>query len=412
MLTIYFNWASFGRSMEDKDDYVYTVSQLTGLIKTMLQESFPCVHLKGEISNFKANSTGHLYFSLKDAGAQINAVMFRGSASRLAFTPKDGMLVQARGRISVYEAQGRYQIIIDSMTQAGLGDIMEMLEARKRKLAAEGLFAEERKKPLPPYPATIGVVTSPTGAALRDILNIARRRNDKVNVVVLPAQVQGEGAAETIVRMIRTADQYRLCDILIVGRGGGSLEDLLPFSDESVVRAIAACSIPTISAVGHEIDWALSDFAADKRAPTPSAAAELAVPEKRLIEDAIRENRESIHESLAARLRTERLKLKGFSRDSLELQFRMIEQPYLQRLDSCKSSLTDEIGKLVEGNRTKLALLSQTLSFCSPQTIFDRGYSMVTDAESGLVIRDAGAVPAGTELIVRPSKGSLTAKVL
>lgn len=398
--------------MEDKEDYVYTVSQLTGLIKTMLQETFPCVQIKGEISNFKANSTGHLYFSLKDSGAQISAVMFRGSASRLSFQPKDGMLVQARGKISVYELQGRYQIIIDSMTQAGLGDIMEMLEERKRKLAAEGLFDDMRKKPLPSYPATIGVVTSPTGAALRDILNIAKRRNDKVNVIVLPAQVQGEGAAETIIRMIKTADQYKLCDILIIGRGGGSLEDLLPFSDEEVVRAIAACSIPTISAVGHEIDWALSDFAADQRAPTPSAAAELAVPEKRLIEDGIREARQSLHDTLTARLRTERLKLKGFSRESLELQFRMIEQPYLQRLDTCKNGLQDGMNKIIEGNKAKLALLSQTLSFCSPQTIFDRGYSMVTDAESGLVIRDASAIPAGKEIVVRPSKGSLKAKVL
>ena len=398
--------------MEDKEDYVYTVSQLTGLIKTMLQETFPCVYIKGEISNFKANSTGHLYFSLKDSGAQISAVMFRGLASHLTFRPKDGMLVQARGRISVYELQGRYQIIIDSMTQAGLGDIMEMIEERKRKLAAEGLFDSRRKKRLPPYPATIGVVTSPTGAALRDILNIVRRRNDKVSVVVLPAQVQGEGAAETIIRMIKIADQYKLCDVLIIGRGGGSLEDLLPFSDEGVVRAIAACSIPTISAVGHEIDWALSDFAADQRAPTPSAAAEIAVPEKRLIEEAIRGSRESMHEVLSARLRTERLKLKGFSRESLELQFRMIEQPYLQRLDASRKNLQDGMNKIIEGNKAKLALLSQTLAFCSPQTIFDRGYSMVTDAETGLVIRDASAVPTGKEIAVRPSKGTLRAKVL
>lgn len=393
------------------EEYVYTVSQLTGLIKTMLQETFPCVQLKGEISNFKANSTGHLYFSLKDTGAQISAVMFRGAASRLAFKPKDGMLVQVRGKISVYEAQGRYQIIIDSMTQAGIGDIMEMLEARKRKLDAEGLFDDRKKKPLPPYPATIGIVTSPTGAALRDILNISKRRNDTVNIVILPAQVQGEGAAETIIRMIRTADRYKLCDTLIVGRGGGSLEDLLPFSDEGVVRAIASCSIPTISAVGHEIDWALSDFAADKRAPTPSAAAELAIPEKRLIEDAIREKRDSMHETLTSRLRTEKLKLKGFSRDSLELQFRMIEQPYLQLLENSKSCLSDGIRKIIDGNKTKLALLSQTLSFCSPQAILDRGYSMVTYADNGTVIRDAGKVPAGTDIIVRPSKGKLRATV-
>ncbi len=392
--------------------FVYTVSQLTGLIKSMLQESFPSVQLKGEISNFKANSTGHLYFSLKDSTAQISAVMFRGQAGRLSFQLRDGMLVQVKGKISVYEAQGRYQIIIDSMTQAGLGDIMEMIEARKRALAAEGLFDNDRKRPLPPYPATIGVVTSPTGAALRDILNITRRRNDTVSVVVLPAQVQGEGAAETIIRMIQTADQYRLCDTLIIGRGGGSLEDLLPFSDEGVVRAIAACSIPTISAVGHEIDWALSDFAADVRAPTPSAAAELAVPEKRTIAENIREYREIMHESISARLERERLKLKGFSCENLELQFHLLEQPYLQRLEAGKKLLQEGMSRLLEGQRSKLTLLMQTLAYCNPQTIFDRGYAMVTDAENGNVIRDAESVPAGKELLIRPAKGSLKAKVL
>lgn len=392
--------------------FVYTVSQLTGLIKSMLQETFPAVQLKGEISNCKANSTGHLYFSLKDSSAQISAVMFRGQASRLNFQPKDGMLVQVKGKISVYEAQGRYQIIIDSMSQAGLGDIMEMIEARKRALAAEGLFDNDRKRPLPPYPATIGVVTSPTGAALRDILNITRRRNDTVNVIVLPAQVQGEGSAETIIRMIQTADQYQLCDVLIIGRGGGSLEDLLPFSDEGVVRAIAACSIPTVSAVGHEIDWALSDFVADVRAPTPSAAAEIAIPEKRIIEETIRDYRQSLYENLTARINTERLKLKAFSQDKLELQFRMIEQPYLQRLEAGTSLLQEGITKLLEGQRSRLTLLSQTLAYCNPQTIFDRGYAMVTDAESGKVIRDAGTAPAGKELLIKPAKGSLKAKVL
>ena len=256
------------------------------------------------------------------------------------------------------------------------------------------------------------MVTSPTGAALRDILNIARRRNGKVSVIVLPAQVQGEGAAEDIIRMIRTADRYRLCDILIVGRGGGSLEDLLPFSDEGVVRAIAACSIPTISAVGHEIDWALSDFAADIRAPTPSAAAELAIPEQRTIEDGIRKLREAMYDSLSGRIKTERLKLKGFSRESLELQFRMIEQPYLQRLEAGTGLLKEGIVRLLEGQKARLELLSQTLAYCNPQTIFDRGYSMVTDQESGKVIRNAEEVPEGRNIAVRPSRGLLLAKVI
>ena len=259
---------------ESKKDNALTVSQLTELIKTMLESSFQNIILKGEISNYKPSSSGHLYFSLKDSDSQISAVMFRGAASALNFIPKDGMLVQVRGKITVYGPRGNYQIQVSSMIEAGAGNIMEMIEMRKRKLAAEGLFDSARKRTVPFFPKTVGVVTSPNGAALRDILNIRRRRNDKVSVIVFPAIVQGENAADTIEYMIKVANKYNMCDVLIVGRGGGSLEDLLPFSEEKVVRAIAKSKIPVISAVGHEIDWALSDFAADVRAPTPSAAAE------------------------------------------------------------------------------------------------------------------------------------------
>ena len=397
---------------EDNTDNIYTVSQLTGLIKTMLQRAFPYVQIKGEISNFRPNSTGHLYFVLKDSSAQISAVMFRGSAYHLSFKPKDGMSVIAKGKISVYEAQGKYQIVIDSMTQAGLGDIMEMIEERKRKLAEEGLFDSEKKRPLPFFPKTIGVITSPTGAALRDILNIIHRRNNKVSVIVLPAQVQGDGAAETIIQMIQASNYYKLCDVLIIGRGGGSLEDLLPFSDEGVVRTIADSQIPTVSAVGHEIDWALSDFAADVRAPTPSAAAEIAIPELSSITEFIQEEARALHDAIHTKIQTQKLTLQAFSRGNMELQLRMIEQPYLQRFDNAKATIMDSMQKTLEANRTKLTNLTQTLENCNPQTIFDRGYSMVTDAHTGQVLRDAARVEQGTELFIRPSKGSLKAKVL
>ncbi|MBQ9538142.1 MAG: exodeoxyribonuclease VII large subunit, partial [Treponema sp.] len=379
------------------EEYIYTISQLTGLIKTMLQETFPCVQVKGEISNFKANSTGHLYFSLKDSEAQISAVMFRGSASRLNFRPKDGMLIQAKGKISVYEAQGRYQIIIDSMSQAGLGDIMEMLEERKRKLSAEGLFDRLRKKKLPPYPATIGVVTSPTGAALRDILNIAGRRNDKVNIIVLPALVQGEGAAENIVKMIRIADKYKLCDILIVGRGGGSLEDLLPFSEESVVRAVAASRIPTISAVGHEIDWALCDYAADRRAPTPSAAAEMAVPLLADIKQDLADYKNSLYDSIKQRTEKTRLLVRSFNPESLEIRFRNIQQPLLNRFAAAREDLPQNLQDKIRDLRVRIAQSRTVLENASPQTIFDRGYSMVTDL-SGKIIRKSTDVKVGDNI--------------
>ena len=260
-------------------DKVFSVSEINSLLKDMLENSFPQICIEGELSNYRPNSSGHLYFTLKDEASQISAVMFRSAAAYLDFVPKDGTKVQCTGRLTVYPARGNYQILITKMTVSGEGAILKMIEERKRRLAAEGLFDEAKKKPLPPFPQTIGIITSPTGAALRDILQIMRRRNKCVSAIVFPSLVQGDGAAESIVHQIKNANNLKKCDVLIVGRGGGSLEDLLPFSDESVVRAIADSNIPVISAVGHEIDWALSDFAADKRAPTPSAAAELTVPQ-------------------------------------------------------------------------------------------------------------------------------------
>ncbi|MBQ1833668.1 MAG: exodeoxyribonuclease VII large subunit [Treponema sp.] len=397
--------------MEEKDNLM-TVTQLTTLIKNMLEGTFPNVMLKGEISNFKENSaSGHLYFVLKDKESQISAVMFRGRAAGLNFKPKDGMMVNVRGSISVYGPRGNYQIIITSMQTSGTGDIMEMIERRKRLLAAEGLFDSARKKQLPAYPSTVGIVTSPTGAALRDVLQIIRRRNDKVNVIVFPAQVQGEGAAETIVQMIRAANRWKLCDVLIIGRGGGSLEDLLPFSDESVVRAAADSEIPTVSAVGHEIDWALTDYACDVRAPTPSAAAELAVPVKQDIIDSIQYMKDGMHEILSKRIEHLKLTLRLFQPENMEERFRRIEQPLQIRFDSAREELNESISALIEKRRMKISSCVQTLENCNPQTILDRGYSMVTDAKTGKVIRSPDETEKGAEIIIRPAKGKITATV-
>jgi len=394
------------------DDSVFSVSQLTGLIKTMLEGTFPNIQLKGEISNYRPNASGHLYFVLKDSQSQISAVMFRGRAASLNFVPKDGTLVQVKGSVSVYAPHGNYQIIITSMTKAGAGDIMEMIEERKKKLAQEGLFDMSRKRPIPFFPRRIGIVTSPTGAALRDILQIARRRNPKANAIVLPAKVQGEEAAQNIIKMIEIANAYSLCDILIVGRGGGSLEDLLPFSDEGVVRAIAASEIPVISAVGHEIDWALSDYAADKRAPTPSAAAELAVPLLSDIEQSIDLSRNEMHESIQGKLEHLKLMLKTFTPENMELQFRHIEQPLSMRFDSARENLSLNIQNLLQNKRIFLEQCTQTLNNCNPQTIFDRGYSMVTDEATGKVIRNAASLTPGAKIKIKPASGSISAQVL
>ncbi len=397
-------------SAEQNNDAL-SVSQLTGLIKTMLEGSFSNISLKGEISNFRPNASGHLYFSLKDSDAQISAVMFRGRAASLDFTPKDGTLVVVKGSVSVYAPRGNYQIIITSMTKAGAGDILEMIEQRKRQFAQEGLFDSSRKKNIPFFPGTVGIVTSPTGAALRDILQIVRRRNDKVSIVILPALVQGEEAAPSITRMIKIANTYSLCDVLIVGRGGGSLEDLLPFSEECVVRAIANSDIPVVSAVGHEIDWALSDFAADLRASTPSAAAELTVPEKRSVTESIQSAVTDLKTEIDKRIKNMKLLLKTFTPESMELQFRNIELPVLNRFDTVQKQLEQNMQNYIEEKRRKIAQCTQILENCNPQTIFDRGYSMVCDAETGRVIRNASDTAFGKKLLIRPSKGSIYAEV-
>lgn len=394
----------------ERKDNSLTVTQLTNLIKNMLENSFQNILLKGEISNFKPSSAGHLYFSLKDADAQISAVMFRGSASNLTFQPKDGTMVQARGKISVYAPRGNYQLIIISMEKAGTGNIMEMIEQRKRKLAAEGLFDSARKRTLPYFPKTVGIVTSPGGAALRDILNIRKRRNDKVEIIVLPSLVQGDTAAPTIVNMIQIANRHKLCDVLIVGRGGGSLEDLLPFSEESVVRAIAASEIPVVSAVGHEIDWALSDFAADCRAPTPSAAAEIVIPEKTAILNEIDACKTNLYGEITERTRSLRLLLKSFDPENMHTRLLNIEQRLSERFDRAFDSMKSSMEELIKDRRRTIEHSREILENCNPQSIFERGYSMVTDRD-GNIIRDAHKLNSGDHIKIRPAKGEIEATV-
>ena len=265
-----------------------TVSQLTRYIKykldndTNLQE----VYLKGEISNFKAHTRGHFYFTIKDEGSRINAVMFASSAKNVKFTPEDGMKILVKGKISVYEATGGYQIYVNEMTEDGVGNLYVAFEQLKKKLANEGLFSESHKKKIPRIPERVGVITASTGAAIRDIISTINRRFPLVEVILFPALVQGENAKEDIVRQIKRAEDYKL-DVLIVGRGGGSIEDLWAFNEEIVARAIYDCPIPVISAVGHEIDFTIADFVADLRAPTPTGAAEIAVPDKKDISNYI-----------------------------------------------------------------------------------------------------------------------------
>jgi len=389
-----------------------TVTELTELIRRALEGGFPQVVVEGELSNFKPSSTGHLYFTLKDSGASIQGIMFKNRIRSLTFEPRDGMLLKVRGSLSVYAQRGTYSIVVEEMERSGEGDILAMLEERKRKLAAEGLFAEERKRAIPRFPETVAVVSSPTGAALRDILNILKRRARGVRVVILPAPVQGADAAPIIARRIEQANHWRMADVLIVGRGGGSLEDLLPFSEEVVVRAVASSRIPVVSAVGHEIDWALSDFAADLRAPTPSAAAEL-VSESR--EETLHNVRAMAGDLLSAinnRIERIRLLARPFRADDLEYRFRSILQPRLMRFDEARDAVIENMQERTMELRQRLQLARTGLEAASPLAILERGFSVVRlerNGKTGPVIRRAEDVQSGDRLVIRPMEGLITA---
>lgn len=399
-----------GGNLFSGEGNVFSVSQITDLIKEILETSFNSITIEGEISNWRPSSAGHLYFTLKDANAQMSAVMFRGSAYHLSFQPKDGDKVRCTGSLSVYAPRGNYQLIVTSMEPVGSGNILQMLEERKKKLAAEGLFDQSHKRKLPVFPRTIGVVTSPTGAAIRDILNVSKRRNPGVNIIVLPAIVQGEGADKTIVKMIEIANFYNLCDILIVGRGGGSLEDLLPFSEESVVRAVASSKIPVISAVGHEIDWALCDYSADYRAPTPSAAAEMAVPLLADIQQNIHNFKDEFYTTIKQKVETTKLMIKQFKPENFETRFRNIQNPLMQRYDYARENLAKNMQDKIKDLRQQISNCVTVLENASPQTILNRGYSMVT-TEDGTVIRNGAQVSSGNKIIVTPAQGKINAVV-
>ena len=360
------------------DDKYLTVGALNKYLKYKFDsdENLRLVFLKGEISNFKPHTTGHCYFSIKDETSKINAIMFSTNASKLAFTPTDGMKVLITGRISIYEATGNYQIYIDDMIEDGVGNLYLAFEKLKNDLAKEGLFALEHKKPIPKYPNRIGIITASTGAAVKDIISTIKRRYPVAMTILFPSLVQGNEAAKDLVRNIKLAEAYDL-DVLIIGRGGGSIEDLWPFNEEIVARAIYQCQVPTISAVGHEIDFTISDFVADMRAPTPTGAAELAVPNLSDLLNYINNLTIRLNENILKKVNYQKLYL-----DSLKGSF-VIKTPSMmfeakkQRLDLVIERLNSNINHKIEKKHLHLNNLIDQLRMINPLDVLKRGYSIV-----------------------------------
>jgi len=389
----------------------YTVTEITRAIRGLLEQNFYNITVEGEISNFRPSSTGHYYFSLKDESALLSVVMFKNRLSRLNFQPADGQRVKASGSISVYPRRGNYQLICERLVRSGEGELLAKLEERKKRMAALGLFDPERKIPLPLFPSRVAVVTSPTGAALRDILHVLQRRSAGIDLIVLPAPVQGEQAAEIIARRIRTANDFRMADVLIVGRGGGALEDLLPFYEEAVVQAIADSEIPVISAVGHEIDFTLSDLAADLRAPTPSAAAELVSASQIELSRRVREIKSGMIEQILQKLERARMLASQFSAENLERNVKILVQPCYLRLDEARDGLLAGVQALILQRRHSLELLANAVQSYSPLAILGRGYAVVTHEPSGRVVSASSQVASADPLHIRFSKGAVRATV-
>ena len=434
---------------------VYSVSDLSLELKNLLEKQFPDVWVTGEVSNFRAATSGHFYFTLKDASAQIRAVCFRNQARYLKFKPQDGISVIARGHLSVYEARGEYQLYVEYLEPAGVGALQLAFEQLKAKLAAEGLFDPARKKPLPVLPSAVGVVTSPTGAVIRDILRVLKRRFPNMNVALYPVKVQGEGAAEEIVAGIEYFNRHPIVDVLIVARGGGSLEDLWAFNEEIVARAIAASKIPVISAVGHETDFTIADFVADLRAPTPSAAAELVVHRKQDFIDELHERARHMGQILRLKLSEARERLTALRLHHVFQTMRMRLGERGQRVDDCiveldrlmreklsegrqallqasagivrydfrrlvglKRAALEERDRKLEtkfqqfllARQNRLIQVEALVKERSPLTILNRGYSITRDAQ-GRMVRDAAQVSIGDDLSIRLARGELGARV-
>lgn len=392
---------------------VLSVSQLNRYIKMNFDadENLANIFISGEISNFTNHyRTGHLYFTLKDDSAAVRAVMFNSSAKRLKFMPEDGMKVIARGRVSVYEASGQYQLYVDDMQPDGVGALNLAYEQLKEKLQKEGLFSELHKKPLPPYPEKVGVITSPTGAAVRDIINVLGRRFPYAEIVFCPVLVQGDGAHLQLTNAVNLFNSERAADVIIIGRGGGSIEDLWEFNDEGLARAVYNSEIPVISAVGHETDFTICDFVADMRAPTPSAAAELAVPDANELQYALSALKNRMFLNVSSGIADRRSRLEYLtSKGALKSPDEMLSNRS-QRLDTAFSKMLSSYENRIGGKKVEFISAATALSKLDPMSVLMRGFAFVSD-KSGKNVYSSQALAKGDKINVRFHDGSAVCEV-
>ncbi len=391
---------------------VYSVSQVNKLIKSLIDDDrrFANIQVRGEISNFKRYSSGHCYFTLKDAGGVLKAVMFKFAARTLRFEPQNGDTVTAIGRISVYERDGVYQLYTDLLLPEGTGDLMLAFEQLKQKLLAEGLFDESRKKQLPVNPKTVGIITSPSGAAVRDLITVSRRRNSGIKLLLYPVRVQGKEAPGEIAHAIEFMNRNKMADVLIVGRGGGSIEELWAFNEEQIVRAIAASEIPVVSAVGHETDFTLADFAADKRAATPSQAAEIVVADANAYLNYVLELKKRCQNTMLKQLTAAETAVNRLQSSwALTNPQRMLESR-MQRYDFAAAHLKQAFNTSFIGRQHKCGVLAAKLDALSPLTVLARGYS-VTENTEGKIIASISDVRWGDEITTLVADGNIISVV-
>ena len=456
----------FASLFDETERRPLTVSELTESVRKAIEARFASVWVEGEISNFKAHSSGHWYFTIKDEGAQLRAKCFRSANSRIRFRPTDGLHVRARGRLTVYEARGDYELIVEALDPVGAGALQVAFEQLRDRLKAEGLFSPERKRSLPFFPGRVGVVTSPTGAAIRDILNVISRRTRTVHILFSPARVQGDGAGRDIARAIKLLNEYHqrargegrtqdLVDVLIVGRGGGSTEDLWAFNEEEVARAIVASAIPVISAVGHETDFTIADFVADRRAPTPSAAAELVAAREDQLCSALAQTGQNLSrlmrykivtartqvqqqalsqafDEVRGRLRAAAAATNSASHRLQILMSQMIRSAHLRadaltgslapaqlrarlaqarvRFDSAYTGCNTAFEKQLDEAKKRFGLAAASLDALSPLAVLQRGYA-IAQSEDGALLRDAKQLSVGDSLQIRLARGKLGARV-